>query len=438
MAKKRSTHIPSIMLPNEEIDLQKWSVVACDQYTSEPEYWAETESIVGDSASTLHITLPEVYLEGSDTEARIDAIHSTMRRYLSDGTLLTLPRGMMLVRRDTGAAHARLGLVLALDLEDYEYKPNCTPQIRPTEKTVVERIPPRLKVRTGACMELPHIMILIDDPDRAIIEPLLAHTDAFEQMYDTDLMQNGGHITGWLIPEGDVTAEIEDKLAALSDADAFRKKYKATEAQVPFAYAVGDGNHSMATAKAYWENLKPSLSDAEKETHPARFALVELNNVHDESILIEPIHRVLFDVDANDLLSCAKSYFEAKGCTATLTTDTRQCTETEQAFPYLAGDKRGSLVLQNAPFALPLASLQDFLDDYMSRHASVKIDYIHGMDVLERLSTKDGNMGFLLPDIEKNDLFRGIVFDGVLPRKTFSMGEANEKRYYMEVQQIAE
>lgn len=438
MANKRSTHIPSIMLPNEGVDLKNWSVVACDQYTSQPEYWAETESIVGDSASTLHITLPEVYLEDSDTESRIETIHSTMHNYLSDGTLLTLPRGAMLVRRDTGAAHARLGLVLALDLEDYEYKPNCTPQIRPTEKTVVERIPPRLKVRNGACMELPHIMILIDDPDRAIIEPLFENTDAFEQMYDTDLMQNGGHLTGWLIPEGEVTDSIEAKLAALSDADTFRAKYDATDAQVPFAYAVGDGNHSMATAKAYWENLKPSLSDEEKETHPARFALVELNNVHDESILIEPIHRVLFDVDAEDLLTAAVTYFEGKGCKAELTDDTRACTASVQAFPYLAGSKKGSLVLQNAPFALPLASLQDFLDDYMSRHTAVKIDYIHGMDVLESLSAKHGNMGFILPDIEKKDLFRGIVFDGVLPRKTFSMGEANEKRYYMEVHQITE
>ena len=233
----RCTYIPQIMLPKAGCDLSKWAVIACDQYTSQPEYWAETDHIVGDAPSTLRLTLPEVYLEGADVAARTEKIHETMRRYMADGTLRTLSAGVVLTERWSGGTCPRRGIVLAVDLEAYEYTPGSASLIRPTEKTVVERIPPRLKVRQGACMELPHIMILIDDPDRRIIEPLFDKTDSFEKVYDTDLMQGGGHITGWFIPKGAETDAIEDGLEALCDRDTFNKKYGCTDAQALLPYA---------------------------------------------------------------------------------------------------------------------------------------------------------------------------------------------------------
>ena len=429
----RCTRIPEIMLPKAGTDLSKWAVIACDQYTSQPEYWAESDRIVGDAPSTLRLTLPEVYLEDADVTARTEGIYQTMRRYIEDGTLRTLPAGVILTERWSGGTCPRRGVVLALDLEAYEYAAGSASLIRPTEKTVVERIPPRLKVREGACMELPHIMILIDDPDRAIIEPLFARTDDFEKVYDTDLMQNGGHITGWFVPQGAETEQLEAGLEALCDRTVFNKKYGCTDAQALLPYAVGDGNHSMATAKAYWEEKKKGLSAAEQENHPARYVLVEMVNIHDESLIIEPIHRILFGADTDELLGALVSFYESQGCKAYTT---EQPVAGAHCYPFLAAGKRGVFVVENPKWSIPVATMQTGLDAYLEGHPSVKIDYIHGEDVIESLSAKAGNIGFILPDIAKNDLFRGVVFDGVLPRKTFSMGEAHEKRYYMEAKTI--
>ncbi len=429
----RCTRVPHILLPKSGTDLSKWAVVACDQYTSQPDYWARADALVGDAPSALRVTLPEIYLEDADVDTRIADIHSTMERYLAEGTLVELPAGMILTERWSGGTSPRRGLMLAVDLEAYEYKPGSQSLIRPTEKTVVERIPPRLKVRQGASVELPHIMLLIDDPARAIIEPLFAQTEQLQKAYDTDLMLDGGHITGWFIPQGAQTDAIEAALEALCDREAFNSKYALTEDLALLPFAVGDGNHSMATAKAYWDDLKKTLPVAEHADHPARFALVEVVNVHDESLMIEPIHRVMFGVDADELLTAATAYFTQLGCKAAITD---RAPAGAQAFPFFAENKRGVLTVEGSPYALPLASLQAFLDAYLDAHPQAKIDYIHGEEVVESLGTKAGNMGFLLPDIEKNDLFRGVVIDGVLPRKTFSMGEAHEKRYYMEVKSI--
>lgn len=431
----RCTHIPTILLPRAGADLSKWAVIACDQYTSQPEYWAETDRTVGSAPSTLRLTLPEVYLEETDVADRTDAIHRTMRRYLEDGTLRALPAGVILTERWSGGSCPRRGIVLAVDLEAYEYTPGSASLIRPTEKTVVERIPPRLKVRQGACMELPHIMILIDDPDRTIIEPLFAETDKLEKVYDTDLMQGGGHINGWFIPKGETTDRIEAGLEALCDRETFNRKYGCTNAQALLPYAVGDGNHSMATAKAYWEDIKVGLSTEERQNHPARYALVEVVNIHDESLIIEPIHRILFDVDADDLLGSLTAFYQAQGCKSYVA-DAAPADANVHAFPFCAADKSGVLVVENPKWAIPIATMQTGLDAYLETHPSARIDYIHGEDVVRTLGGKPGNLGFLLPDIAKNDLFRGVVFDGVLPRKTFSMGEAHEKRYYMEAKMI--
>lgn len=431
----RCTHIPEIMLPREGTDLSKWAVIACDQYTSQPEYWAETDRTVGDAPSTLRLTLPEVYLEEADVAERTEKIHRTMHQYIEDGTLRTLPAGVILTERWSGGSCPRRGIVMAVDLEAYEYTPGSASLIRPTEKTVVERIPPRLKVRQGACMELPHIMILIDDPDRKIIEPLFDQTANLDKVYDTDLMQNGGHITGWFIPKGAQTDKIETGLEALCDRETFNQKYGCTDAQALLPYAVGDGNHSMATAKAYWEEVKAGLSAEEQATHPARFVLVEVVNIHDESLIIEPIHRILFGVNADEMLHDLIAFYEAQGCKAYVA-DEAPADASAHSFPFCAEEKSGVLVVENPKWSIPVATMQTALDACLEQTPSARIDYIHGENVVNDLAKKSGNLGFILPDIAKNDLFRGVVFDGVLPRKTFSMGEAHEKRYYMEAKTI--
>ncbi len=421
----------NILLPKEGTDLSKWAVVACDQFTSEPEYWAEADEIVGDAPSTLRITLPEVYLEEPGVEDRVKKINETMAAYLADGVFEELPAGMMLIDRDTGGPCGRKGLVLAFDLEAYDYQLGSVSQIRPTEKTVVERIPPRLAVRRDALVELPHIMLLIDDPDRTVIEPLYEKRADFEQKYSVDLMMNGGHIDGWFIPEGEATDAVLAALDALNSREQFNARYGLMEDKPLLPFATGDGNHSMATAKAAWEEIKKGLTPEEQENHPARYVLAELVNIHDESLEIEAIYRVLFGVDMDDVCKAAKAFFEAHGATFE---DGEQ--EGAQVFPWYCGEQSGKVSIKGSPWALPVATLQAFLDDYLAGHPDVKIDYIHGMDVLKRLSAEPGNMGFWLEDPKKSDLFRGVIMDGVLPRKTFSMGEAREKRYYMEAKKI--
>lgn len=435
----RCARIPQILMPKSGTDLSKWAVVACDQYTSQPEYWAEVDRMVGDAPSTLRLILPEVHLESPDCATYIEKIHADMHRYLEDGTLTPLPTGAVLLARDTGGVCPRRGLMLAFDLDAYEYTAGSASPIRPTEKTVVERIPPRLKVRTGAVIELPHIMLLIDDPDRTIIEPLYEARDRFATLYDVELMQNGGHLTGWFIPESGDTDALLDALAKLGDPAVFRAKYGIAGDLPVLPYAVGDGNHSMATAKACWEQIKPTLNEAERENHPARFVLAEVVNIHDESLVIEGIYRALFGVDSVDVLDAAARFFRAHGAAATVADACpAQLPANTQSFPFRAGDRTGCLLVQNSKWSLPVASLQAFLDDYLASHQQAKIDYIHGLDVLHELAAQPGNMGFELPDPAKEDLFRGVIFDGVLPRKTFSMGDAREKRFYMEAKCITE
>lgn len=430
--------VPQILMPKEGTDLYKWSVVACDQFTSQPEYWKKTEEKVGDAPSTLKLTLPEVYLESEDEEARVAAIHETMESYLADGTLRELPRGFMLVERSFGKGYPRCGLVVEVDLETYEYKKGGNSLTRPTEMTVEERIPPRLRVRQTAAVEIPHIMLLIDDPAETVIEPLMARKQEFPLVYDTDLMQKGGHISGWLIPEGDETERIMTLVEMLADRDAFNQRYGLTEDYSLLNFAVGDGNHSMATAKAAWENIKENLSEEEYETHPARYCLCEIVNIHDKSLEIEPIHRVVFNVNEEDLLKAADEYYSAHGCEIYIRDAAKEpyATEDEHAFVLCSEAGRKFIKVTRPAWGIAVATLQNFLDDYLAKNRLCKIDYIHGIDVVDSLSSKPGNVGFILPEVKKEDLFIGVIKDGVLPRKTFSMGEANEKRYYMECKKI--
>lgn len=427
--------LPKLLMPREGIDLSKWAVIACDQYTSQPDYWNNADAIVGDAPSTLRLTLPEVYLEQPDVKERTAKIQDAMQRYQQDGTLTEYEPGMMLVERTTKSG-TRRGVVLSFDLEAYDYQAGSQSLIRPTEKTVVERIPPRLAVREGASLELPHIMLLIDDPDHKVIEPLFADKDAFRKAYDTDLMLDGGHLSGWFVPEGKETAALIERLNGLADPETFNKKYGLTGEHAVLPYAVGDGNHSMATAKANWERIKQDLSEEERQDHPARFVLAEVVNIHDDSLEIEGIHRVLFHSHPREVFQSADDFFRLHGGMAYCGDPKSAPSTNVQSFPCMFHGEQVTLCIVDSPWALPVATLQNFLDDFLEKNPKSHIDYIHGADVVRELSQDARNMGFLLPDPAKEDLFRGVILDGVLPRKTFSMGEAQEKRYYMEARKI--
>ena len=427
--------LPKLLMPREGIDLSKWAVIACDQYTSQPDYWNNADAIVGDAPSTLRLTLPEVYLEQPDVKERTAKIQDAMLRYQQDGTLTEYEPGMMLVERTTKSG-TRRGVVLSFDLEAYDYQAGSQSLIRPTEKTVVERIPPRLAVREGASLELPHIMLLIDDPDRKVIEPLFADKDAFRKAYDTDLMLDGGHLSGWFVPEGKETAALIERLNGLADPETFNKKYGLTGEHAVLPYAVGDGNHSMATAKANWERIKQDLSEEERQDHPARFVLAEVVNIHDDSLEIEGIHRVLFHIHPREVFQAADDFFRLHGGMAYCGDPKSAPSTNVQSFPCMFHGEQVTLCIVDSPWALPVATLQNFLDDFLEKNPKSHIDYIHGADVVRELSQDARNMGFLLPDPAKEDLFRGVILDGVLPRKTFSMSEAQEKRYYMEARKI--
>lgn len=409
----------NILIP-KNADLSKWSVVACDQYTSEPEYWDEVKKTVGENPSALNIVFPELYLK-DEPEKRIENINKTMAEYLNSDLFTELSDSFVLTIRKQRDGRERAGIIGVVDLECYSFKKGEGTAIRATEGTVLERIPPRVKIRENAPLELPHILLLIDDKKRSVVEPLLSKREELKKIYDFDLMMDSGHLTGYKIENAD---SVFDALSDLANPDNFKEKYN-TDSDDVLIYAVGDGNHSLATAKTCWENLKPSLSDAEKETHPARFALVEVMNIHDAALEFEPIHRVVFDVEPEKMIdSFFKFYPEAS------TTDNGG-----QHIQYIIGDKLTDLYVKNQDSNLAVGTLQNFLDSYIKENGG-EVDYIHGADVVKKLSKENNTIGFLLPAMEKNELFPTIIKDGALPRKTFSMGEAWDKRFYLECKKI--
>ncbi|MBQ3417559.1 MAG: DUF1015 domain-containing protein [Ruminococcus sp.] len=387
-----------ILLP--EKDFAKWAVVACDQYTSEPDYWQETERIAGDAPSALNIILPELYLQKDNSE-RIQKINEKMQEYLDTDVFEEHKNTMIYVERESNRT-VRKGIVGLIDLEDYDYTKGSHALIRATEATVLERIPPRVEIRKDAPLEMPHILLLVDDPDLTVIEPLTGKKGGFERAYDFDLMQGGGHIEGYFLPDS-VIADVQNTLEALT-----------ADQEDKLLFAVGDGNHSLATAKECYNLTKSPL---------ARYALVEVVNIHDQSIEFEPIYRVLFDVDAQDFLDRFIAHTEAVGG------------EDIQSFTYITKDRKAELNVK-ATAKLPVGTLQTFIDDYMKERPEVRIDYIHGVDVTERLSKGENTLGFLFEGMGKDELFDAIKADGSLPRKTFSMGHAYDKRYYIEARKI--
>lgn len=406
-----------ILIPKTN-DNKAWSVVACDQYTSEPEYWNEVEKLTSGKASAYHLVLPEIYLEEDNVEQRIKKINDAMNEYRDNGVFLEFKDSYLYIERIQRNGKVRRGIIGMVDLEDYEYTKGSKSAIRATEGTVVERIPPRLKVRIDACLELPHVMLLIDDCRKKIIETLNEKKSSFQKVYDYDLMMDSGHITGWLVNE-EYTSFINEELEKLSDIDEFNKKYSVNETN-PLVFAVGDGNHSLATAKEYYNTVKANNEIGDVTL--ARYALVELVNLHDESLVFEAIHRVIFDVDVD------KFYNELS----------LLCTEGKkdgQSFVFVSSDGEKTLSFKEPTANLTVGSIQNFIDKYIAENGG-RVDYIHGDDVVRSLSSTNTSCGILLDSMDKNDLFKTVILDGALPRKTFSMGDACDKRFYTEARII--
>lgn len=415
-----------ILLPKFAKDaekMNKWSVVACDQYTSEPDYWNKVKEITEKQYSTLYVTVPEIYLNDKDIEERIKNTNATMDKYMAEGVFDEYKNSYIFVERTLRNGVKRLGIVGVVDLEEYDFNKGSKAKIRATEGTVVSRIPPRLKVRQDAPIELPHIMLLIDDKDCDIIECNEKLTDTFQKVYDFDMMQNSGHITGYKLSDEAADA-LDKKLAALSDLDAFNKKYGVNESS-PLVYAMGDGNHSLATAKTYYENLKKEIGDKAKET-PARYALCELVNLHDKSLVFEAIHRVIFEADGEAFLKKLESEY---------TVNYDENAEGQTFVLVLGGGEKKTVTITNPTEYLTVATVQKALDEFVAEKGG-EVDYIHGEDVVESLCENKNNFGIILEAMDKADLYKSVILDGALPRKTFSMGDACDKRFYTEARKI--
>ena len=429
--------LPHLFLPRPGIDLRKWAVVACDQYTSEPQYWQQLRREIGDAASTLHLIFPEAYLGADDSAKRIARIQATMQRYLADGVLVE-HHGAVLVERRSGA-HTRRGLMLELDLEHYDFSATSKSLIRPTEGTIVERLAPRIEVRRGAELELPHILVLIDDPLRTVIEPAAAGRDAMRALYDTELMAGGGHLSGFAIGQAQAGA-VQRALLALIEPQAFAARLAVPPGTAPMLFAVGDGNHSLATAKAIWQQSRDALGP----THPSRYALVEVVNIHDEALVFEPIHRLLFGV-RGDVHAALAEQFAAKlritdvADAAAMRQRVHAAAAPAQAFGIVGPGARFAVAeIAAAPAPLAVGTLQGFVDAFIAHGGAADVDYVHGDDVLERLGQQPGQIGLHLATVPKSELLRRVLLDGPLPRKTFSMGEAHDKRFYFEARRIRE
>lgn len=427
--------IPQVYIPKPNIDLRKWAVIACDQFTSEPEYWHEVEKIVGDSVSTLHLILPEVYLGNEDKDERVKQIQSTMKKYIKDD-LLQLQDGLIYVER-TIHGKTRKGIMLCLDLEQYDFKSNSNVLIHPTEGTIVDRLPPRVKVREGAVLELPHILVLIDDPNHTVIESVSKAKADLKKLYNFELMLGSGHLAGYAVTE-ELENQVIESLRQLARHEDFVKKYNLNEDASVLLFAMGDGNHSMAAAKEYWEQIKPQVG----MNHPARYALVEVVNVHDEALEFEPIHRVLFGLKKDLCLELENFFGENFRCQAVSSfAEMTQSVDSAEGGKQVVGLVRGGnqfsiIEIANPSTNLAVGTIQFFLDSFMQNDGAEKIDYVHGEEVLKKISAQQNQMGFYLASMNKSDLFKTVIVDGVLPRKAFSMGQAKEKRVYLEARKI--
>ncbi len=436
--------VPEILLPEAAHDLSRWAVIACDQYTQDRDYWERVSARVADAPSTLRLVLPEVYLEDADRKARLAAIREAMTRYLdADSGVFAEPvTGLVYIERLTAYGRKRAGLVAAVDLDAYDWKPGSAAPVRATEATIVDRIPPRMEIRRGAPLETPHIMLLVNDPDHLLVRATGERARARQALYSTALEPDSGSITGWAVSSDEDLELVAKALSRLAsdNADPDGK---------PFLFAVGDGNHSLATAKAVWDEYRDSVRTAAKgdpskaegaeaalARHPARYALVEIVNLYDEGLTFEPIHRVLFGTTAEEL----SAYLQRRLGGTIRTVPDAAAIETAVSEP---GTTRfgfvsatGLSLLDSPDPALAVARLQPVLDDFLGEHAGTSIDYIHGSEEVFRLGSRADAVALLLPPVEKDSFFATIGSGGPLPRKSFSMGEASEKRYYLECRRL--
>lgn len=420
--KKVGFYPAEVLLPKSAA-YEKWAVVACDQFTSQPEYWQAVEDTVGSEPSTLRMILPESKLNDEKVDSYIEEINASMKKYLDTDVFKTLSDSLIYIERKQSDGKIRHGLIGMVDLEQYDFTPGSGALIRATEGTVLSRIPPRVKVRENAPVELPHVMLLIDDPDKSVIEPLTGDTASMENLYDFELMQGGGHLKGWKLSESQMS-NVCAALNGLCSPESMDKKYGLKDAS-PLLFAVGDGNHSLATAKQCYENLKKKTPESEWESLPARYALVEVVNNHDDALQFEPIHRVIFDIDHDKFMDTLKSAYP----------DIHEGKGDGHSIEIVWEGHDEVYTIPNPKMQLAVGTLQSVIDEYLKDNSG-EVDYIHGDDVTRDLGSKPGNMGFLLPAMGKEQLFKTVMADGVLPRKTFSMGHAEDKRYYVEARRI--
>lgn len=400
-----------ILLPRA--DMHKWSVVACDQFTSEPEYWQVVRSLVGDAPSTLHMILPEAELGQKDPEAESVKLNAAMQRYLDEGVFKKYADSFIYLERTLGSGAVRRGIMGMFDLEAYDWAEGTHSPIRATEHTVEDRLPPRVKIRRAAPIEMPHIMIFMDDPDNTVFSAV----EKGEQVYDFELMQNGGSIVGWLISDN---AALMRAVDALGDKAELEKKYGSTDNAIVFA--MGDGNHSLAAAKRHWQEVKKTIPADEYDTHPARYALAELVNIHDEAITFEPIHKVVFDTEPETFFAEAKAFFAD---------NLGEGREVE----LMTASGRETLSIAELTIGELIGRCEDFCKKFTERHGGY-IDYIHGDEQCIEMSSRAGCAGILLPRMEKSELFTSVMQTGPFPKKSFSIGHGNDKRYYLECREI--
>lgn len=425
--------IPEILLP-KNLDVSTWSVVACDQYTQDREYWKNVEKTAAGKPSTLNIILPEVYLNDADKSSRIEKIRETMKNYIESGIFADAQEEFIYVERKTAYGRVRHGLVCTIDLETYEWKPFSKALIRATEATIVERIPPRMEIRKGAPLETPHIMLLVNDPNHSLVEGTGEKVKSQAPVYSGNLMQNSGSISGWKVCGEENLEYVRSTLESLAESNT------AEDGSI-FLFAVGDGNHSLATAKAVWDEYKKE--HPEDTESRVRYALVEIVNIYDTGLTFEPIHRVIFDVDAEKLI--ADTAEKLNGKTENLASPEElekavKNSKTDFGFVYLKDGKQIYTLLKTDITDLAVSRLQPALDEFLKAEKAngtkAEIDYIHGAQEVFRLGAKENATGILLPPVAKDSFFATINGRGPLPRKSFSMGEADEKRFYLECRKL--
>ncbi|MBO4319062.1 MAG: DUF1015 domain-containing protein [Treponema sp.] len=434
--------VPEILLP-AHVDLNKWAVIACDQYTQDREYWKNVEKTVGDEPSTLNLILPEVYLGDADKAYRIQKIRAAMSQYLEGDVFAEPFNGFVYVERKTGFGRTRRGLVVQIDLETYEWKPFSNANIRATEATIIDRIPPRKEIRMGAPLELPHIMLLVNDKEDLLVggAQKLTSGSGRKPLYNGDLMSGGGSITGWGLSSEDDIAKITDALNRIADANT-------ADDGSTFLFAVGDGNHSLATAKAVWDEYKEKLlengeSEKNLESNPVRYALVEVVNIYDQGLTFEPIHRVLFNAKIKEMIEFVSENLGGKISACASESELEKLVHDSNAgfgFVYTISGKTEFKFMSTDIQELAVSRMQPVLDEYIAANnmagGNLEIDYIHGSDEVFRLGKKEGVVTLLFPPIAKDSFFATIQGRGPLPRKSFSMGEASEKRYYLECRRL--